>query len=697
MTKQDMVDLEINGERILDCAPSSLVVDVLRNDLRLLGTKKSCKTGACGACTILLDGQPALSCELLAGSASGHSLTTIEGLSGYPEGARLIDAFAFADFPGCGDCVSGFIMSARALLEANPAPDVSEIKLALAGHLCRCVSYEFFVDAVSEASGQAKVDPTSGPPAPQSMRRSLLGNATTIQDAHLPDLVEAEILGSRFARSKVVSVDAARAKVVPGVVAILTAEDFATDAILKLHPSAETSLLATTPSYVGEPIAIVVADTREHAMQARALVDVAYANAPHELRKVDFDCPHEDAHARPRAPPDSLTCRVTRALASSGGSVASWQGNRLTLMTDTEPSQDDRAMLYGASLSGLDETRTDWKATAPAAAARCGISHRDVALAAALSLLLGRPVRVHPHAGSLGFRPAQKLNSSVFTFDDGRIERIEIEVEADVGARPSGFSPSSLQTRSGLRPDLIHKTVQNIASNTPPAVLIDRNCSEVSFCINQSIDAAARRHGMDPLAFRLQQIGNVSISNEVADAAKTFGWYSKCRGRSYESTGRRRPGIGLALAGEETVEADGSAVAVFVEVQVDTDIGTVSLGDCTVLVIAGSGHPSLVRLAAQTGFARGVETALIQEAVAVDDLTAAPATGHYLSRSANTLDIPSVQYIFRDSGSTAELSFQDVAGYVAAAAVGAIANAVRDATGVPPTALPMTVDRLCWS
>ncbi len=241
MAEQDKVDLWINGEPVSGCAPSSLIVDVLRDDLGLLGTKKSCETGACGACTVLLDGCPVLSCRTFAGSASQRALTTIEGLVQDPESRRLIASFTSPDLPGCRDCTSGFIISAKALLQVDPAPDVTEIKRALAGHTCRCVGHEFFIEAVLKASGQTQTDSVPPQTDPPTEERFPCAQATSIRDIRLPRLAEAVVLGSRFAAATIVAIDAQAARLAPGVIAVLTATDADVDGALRL---------ATTTTYV---------------------------------------------------------------------------------------------------------------------------------------------------------------------------------------------------------------------------------------------------------------------------------------------------------------------------------------------------------------------------------------------------------------------------------------------------------------
>src|ERR1041384_6247884 len=143
----------VNGEQVeIAFAPHKTLLEVLREDLALTGTKHGCELGECGACTVLLDGAPVLSCLVLAVECEGRSVQTIEGLARGPELHPL--QAAFADFGGsqCGYCTPGVIMAAKALLDANPHPTKQEIKEATAGHLCRCTGYQQIVEAIESAA-----------------------------------------------------------------------------------------------------------------------------------------------------------------------------------------------------------------------------------------------------------------------------------------------------------------------------------------------------------------------------------------------------------------------------------------------------------------------------------------------------------------------------------------------------------------
>jgi carbon-monoxide dehydrogenase small subunit len=145
--------LDVNGEETpISFAPYKTLLEVLREDLGLTGTKHGCELGECGACAVLIDGEPVLACLELAVQCGGRKIQTIEGLA---EGTELhpLQA-AFADLGGsqCGYCTSGMVMTAKALLDKDPAPSRERIKEALSGNLCRCTGYQQIWESVEEAA-----------------------------------------------------------------------------------------------------------------------------------------------------------------------------------------------------------------------------------------------------------------------------------------------------------------------------------------------------------------------------------------------------------------------------------------------------------------------------------------------------------------------------------------------------------------
>lgn len=153
MMEQLSYALEVNGVlRQVDAPPSASLLGVLRGPLGLTGTKFNCEQGECGACTVLIDDRPVNSCLILAASAAGHAVTTIEGVSAGGTNA-IQDAFMDSDAAQCGYCTPGMVMSATALLQRNPEPRRVDIEEAVAGNYCRCTGYESIVNAVQGAAG----------------------------------------------------------------------------------------------------------------------------------------------------------------------------------------------------------------------------------------------------------------------------------------------------------------------------------------------------------------------------------------------------------------------------------------------------------------------------------------------------------------------------------------------------------------
>src|SRR5688572_1373918 len=147
------IAFELNGEPIeVAFAPHKTLLEVLREDLGLTGTKHGCELGECGTCTVLLDGEPVLSCLALPLECQGHRITTVEGMA---EGGRLHplqQAFAELGAAQCGYCTPGILLTAQALLADNPVPTRDEIRHALAGNLCRCTGYTKILEAVELAA-----------------------------------------------------------------------------------------------------------------------------------------------------------------------------------------------------------------------------------------------------------------------------------------------------------------------------------------------------------------------------------------------------------------------------------------------------------------------------------------------------------------------------------------------------------------
>ncbi|MER3428178.1 MAG: (2Fe-2S)-binding protein [Pyrinomonas sp.] len=150
---REVIPLRVNGEeRAVVTAPNRTLLNVLREELGLTGTKQGCDDGDCGACTVLVDGTPVLSCIMLAAQCAGRDVTTIEGLARQARLDRVQEAFWHEGGMQCGFCTPGMIMSSYALLQRNPHPTDDEIRQALSNNLCRCTGYTKIIAAVRRAA-----------------------------------------------------------------------------------------------------------------------------------------------------------------------------------------------------------------------------------------------------------------------------------------------------------------------------------------------------------------------------------------------------------------------------------------------------------------------------------------------------------------------------------------------------------------
>ncbi len=147
------IELNVNGQsRIVDVEHRATLLDVLREDLDLTGAKRACDRGECGACTVLVDEQPMLACNVLAMQVRGRSITTVEGLAARPEFAPVIEAFVAEDGGQCGFCVPGFAVAAYASLKHNGSLDELALRWELVGHVCRCNAYDRIAAAATSAA-----------------------------------------------------------------------------------------------------------------------------------------------------------------------------------------------------------------------------------------------------------------------------------------------------------------------------------------------------------------------------------------------------------------------------------------------------------------------------------------------------------------------------------------------------------------
>lgn len=304
--------LNVNGQpRTIAIQPGATLLDVLRDTLRLTGTKKGCDEGDCGACTVLIDGAPMNACLLLASTLEGRTIETIEAIAAGGELSPLQRAFVEEGAVQCGFCTSGMILSATALLRDNPHAGRDEIRHALSGNLCRCTGYSAILRAVERCTGRcdqctsARADhrttrpPSNGhepkasaaggagrcsvgrPVARVDAADKVTGRAVYTSDIALPNMAHGGILFSPIAHGLIRRIDTSRARALPGVLAVITGADVPENTYGVSPARYDEEVLARTKvRHVGDPVAAVAAVDEATARRALSLIEVEYEELP---------------------------------------------------------------------------------------------------------------------------------------------------------------------------------------------------------------------------------------------------------------------------------------------------------------------------------------------------------------------------------------------------------------------------------
>jgi aldehyde oxidoreductase len=285
------VTLKINGkQKQFVVEPDKVLLDLLREDLHLTGTKQSCdRKGQCGACTVIVNGKAVLSCLTKVVDLDGANVISVEGL-GTPDNPHLIqEAYVLAGAVQCGYCIPGMVMATKALLKKNPNPSREEIKKGLARNICRCTGYAKIFDAVELAGrflrGETTPDQVRPPedssmmgtshPRPSSMIKAC-GVAEFSADIMMNNALEVAVVRSTEFHALIKDIDSSAAEKMSGVAGVMTAKDIKGSNCLKMIFDDQPVLCTDRVRTLGDPIAVVAAETRDQARAAAAAIKVTY-------------------------------------------------------------------------------------------------------------------------------------------------------------------------------------------------------------------------------------------------------------------------------------------------------------------------------------------------------------------------------------------------------------------------------------
>ena len=285
----------LNGQEItIEAQPGRTLLTVLREDLDLTGTKQGCDCeGECGACTVLLDGEPVRSCLLAVEKVAGRRVTTIEGLGTAERLHPVQQAFVDHGAVQCGFCTPGMVLSAVALLNREPNPSREQIVTALEGNLCRCTGYVKIFEAVEAAAAQLR-----GEPPPRQAEQApaiggsevrldavakVTGAARYAEDIKMEGLLHARLVRSPHPHARILDINPAAALRLPGVVRVLTAADIPGENSLEGYSRDEPLLhpVGDSVRMIGDAVALVIAESPDSARAGAQAVRVTYELLPH--------------------------------------------------------------------------------------------------------------------------------------------------------------------------------------------------------------------------------------------------------------------------------------------------------------------------------------------------------------------------------------------------------------------------------
>jgi xanthine dehydrogenase YagR molybdenum-binding subunit len=580
-----MSTMTINGRLApLPDDPDALLVDVIRGDLDLTGTKLVCGAGVCGACTVLVDGAPVVSCLMPARAAANKSVTTVEGI-----GAATLHpvqkAFMAHDALQCGFCTPGFVVEAAAFCDSwraargNATPSREEIGAALSGHLCRCGAYDGIFNAVAAAcAGQFDGGDFASPRV--EARAKVTGAAKYTVDIRHDGQQEGVILRSQLAHARIAELDLAPARAIAGVSAAISL--LGDDRIVR---------------FVGDPIAAVAAKDRKTAMEAIAAIRVTSEALPSVIgldaaRRSDSPVVFEKSDRKKagnvsegaggpapwngnvRGPSAAFSNRAKKArnwitaardqqnpwlvegIYRTGtqshtslephATVARFDGDSLTVHASTQSVFHVMELIAKRYKLGHDKVRVIADHVGGGFGSKGTLGMETIA-AIELARAAKVPVRIaydrHEELSVTGYRPAAELKIALLPSEQGDLKALSLTAYADTGAATN----STLAALARLIYPAEAKELADfdVISNLPPgAPFRGPGGPPMAFALEQAIDEAALRMKVDPIALRKRWDPNPN-RQRLYDWAEGLEVWRNMKTQAPQA-GRYRRGVGVA-------------------------------------------------------------------------------------------------------------------------------------------------------
>ena len=573
----------------------------LRDDLQLTSVKDGCSEGACGTCTVLADGKAVKCCVLSTRRCAGKAITTVEGL--WPaEREAFVYAFGKVGAVQCGFCIPGMVLAGKALLDHEPNPTRAQIKKAIRGNICRCTGYQKIIEGIALAGavlrGEVKPDPELergnvfgvGDRAFRTdVRPKVLGYGQYTDDLYLDGMVHASAVRSRYPRARVVSIDPSEALALPGVLAVLTAEDVPHNRVGHIQQDWDVMIaVGDVTRCVGDALCLVIAGTEDILKQAKELVRIEYEPLP-PVRTIQ-EAMAEDA---PKVHSGGNLCQqrhVTRgdaktALANSKYTVTRSYRTPFTEHAFLEPEcavafpYGDGVKVY-TSDQGVYDTRKEisimlgWdperivvenKLVGGGFGGKEDVSVQHLAVLAALRV--GRPVKVKfSRRESIAFHPKRHAMEGTFTLgcdENGIFTGLDCDIYFDTGAYASLCGPVLERACThSVGPYCYQNTdIRGFGyyTNNPPAgAFRGFGVCQSEFALECTIDLLAGQAGLSPWEIRWRNAiepGKVLPNGQIADCSTALKEtllavrevFEANRGRAGIACAMKNAGVGVGL------------------------------------------------------------------------------------------------------------------------------------------------------
>ena len=596
----ELYSFTVNGN-VYETAQDKPLLRFLRDDLGLRSVKDGCSEGACGTCTIIVDGKAVRSCVLSTKRAAGKSIVTTEGLS-EREKEAFVYAFGAMGSVQCGFCTPGMVMAGKALIDRNPNPAEDDIKQAIVGNICRCTGYKKIIEGIGLAAailrGEAVIEKKLedgrdfgvGERAFRiDVREKVLGYGEYVDDVVMEGMVHASAVRSKYPRARVLDIDVSEALSLPGVLGVLTAEDVPNNKVGHIQQDWDVMIAkGGVTRCVGDAICLVIAENEDILARAKKLVKIDYeelepVRSVYEAKAPGAPLIHEKGNL-------CQSRHVTRgdakkALAESKYVVTRSYSTPFTEHAFLEPEcalafpYKDGVKVY-TSDQGVYDTRTEisimlgWeperivvenKLVGGGFGGKEDVSAQHIAVLAALSV--GRPVKVKfSRSESIAFHPKRHAMEGRFTLgcdENGIFTGLDCEIYFDTGAYASLCGPVLERACThSVGPYCYQNTdIRGFGyyTNNPPAgAFRGFGVCQSEFALESTINLLAEKVGISPWEIRYRNAiepGKVLPNGQIADRSTALKEtleavrevYEKNAGHAGIACAMKNAGVGVGL------------------------------------------------------------------------------------------------------------------------------------------------------